>query len=62
MKNKYELALKYYTETKNEEQLQIAYKEIEFFNSICELFMWYYHFDLTSIDNYIYEKLSEEEK
>jgi len=31
MENKYQLAIKFFTETKNEEQLVIAYKEIEIF-------------------------------
>lgn len=38
MSAKYELAVKYYVETSNEQQLQMAYNELEVFNQSYENF------------------------
>jgi len=62
MENKYQLAIKFFTETKNEEQLNIAYKEIELFMQTYENFLFYYSFDPQNIAIKYYEALSEESK
>lgn len=62
MKNKYKLAIKFYTETRNEEQLQIAYKEIDKFYEIYYLYKYYYTFSPKRINKQIFPMLSEEEK
>jgi hypothetical protein len=52
MKLKYKVAVKYYNETKNSEQLQFAYKEIENFTENYINFKWYYKFNFDKIMNY----------
>jgi hypothetical protein len=62
MKNKYNFAIKFFTETKNEEQLELSYKEIEKFMSTFAKFKFYFIFSLNNIDDYVMEELTEEEK
>ena len=62
MENKYRLAIKFFTETKNEEQLSIAYKEIELFRETYESFLFYFAFDGKNIEKKHYDMLSEENK
>jgi hypothetical protein len=62
MQSKYSLAIKFFTETKNEEQINLAYKEIESFLTTYEEFSFYYLFDPLKIENWIVEGLSEEYK
>jgi len=62
MESKYHLAIKFFTETKNEEQLNIAYKEIELFMQTYENFLFYYTFDPKNIASKYYDALSEESK
>jgi hypothetical protein len=62
MKNKYKLAVKFYTETRNEEQLQIAYKEIDQFYENYYLFKFYYKFSAKKISKSIFSMLNEEDK
>lgn len=62
MKNKYNLAVKFFTESKNEEQLTISYKEIENFMSNYHTFKFNYKFCTMNIPNKIVEKLSDDEK
>ena len=62
MENKYRLAIKFFTETKNEEQLEIAYKEIDKFMETYENFLSYYKFDPKNVSEEILSKLSEENK
>lgn len=50
MKIKYKIAIKFFTETNNEEQLTIAYNEIENYLQQYYQFKWYYEFDPESID------------
>lgn len=50
MKSKYVLAVKFFTETKNEEQLNISYKEIHRFLDTYTEFIWFYSFDLKQIE------------
>jgi hypothetical protein len=47
MKLKYKLAVKFYTETKNQEQLNLAYKEIESFTENYKNFKYYYKLDFS---------------
>lgn len=51
MKLKYKVAVKFYTETRNQEQLDFAYKEIESFTENYNNFKWYYKFNLGKIKN-----------
>lgn len=62
MENKYHLAIKFFTETKNQEQLIIAYKEIESFMQTYENFLFYYNFDPKNIATKYYDALSEESR
>ena len=52
MKLKYKVAVKYYNETKNNEQLIFAYKEIENFIETYHNFKWFYKFQFDKIKNY----------
>jgi hypothetical protein len=49
MKKKYMLSIKFYTETKNDEQINYAYKELEALFETYESFKWYFNFDLTQL-------------
>jgi len=49
MKNKYLLAMKFYRESKNEEQLSLAYKEFDILLDIFYDFKWYIKFDINKI-------------
>jgi hypothetical protein len=51
MKLKYKVAVKFYTETKNQEQLDYAYKEIENFTENYNNFKWFYKFNIEKIKN-----------
>ena len=62
MENKYILALKFFTETKNEEQMDIAYNEIEAFMETYEYFLFYYFFDSNEIEPTFLDCLSDEIK
>jgi hypothetical protein len=46
MKQKYKIALKYYTETNNDQQLKIASNEIENFTESYVNFKWYFKFSI----------------
>ena len=62
MKSKYNLAVKFFTETKNQEQLDLTYKEYEAFHETFEQFKFFYKFKTESIDPKAYNQLTEEEK
>ena len=62
MKSKYNLAVKFFTETKNQEQLYLTYKEYEAFHETFEQFKFFYKFKIESIDPKAYNQLTEEEK
>lgn len=62
MEHKYRLAIKFFTETKNEEQLNIAYKEIDNFMQTYENFLFYFTFDSENINQKYYDGLSEAHK
>lgn len=62
MKSKYNLAVKFFTETKNKEQLELTYKEYESFHETFEQFKYFYKFEINSLDSKIINRLNEEEK
>ena len=62
MKSKYNLAVKFFTETKNQEQLDLTYKEYEGFHETFEQFKFFYKFKIESIDPKVINQLNEEEK
>ena len=62
MKSKYNLAVKFFTETKNQEQLDLTYKEYEAFHETFEQFKFFYKFKKESIDPKAFNQLTDEEK
>ena len=62
MKNKYNLAVKFFTETKNKEQLELTYKEYEGFHETYEQFKFFFKFKVETIDPKLLAQLTEEEK
>ena len=62
MKSKYNLAVKFFTETKNQEQLDLTYKEYEGFHEVFEQFKYFYKFKIETIDPKVINQLNEEEK
>lgn len=62
MRNKYHSAVKFYSDSKNEDQLVLSYKEIELFMGNFERFQWYMLFDPDSLPEDIYNDLTEEQK
>lgn len=62
MKKKYSMAIKFFTETKNEEQLEISYKEIESFMINFSSFKFFYRFQTFNIDEKAIIRLPEEIK
>jgi hypothetical protein len=59
MKSKYALAIKFFTESKNEEQLDLSYKEIEKFMTTYEEFKFFFNFSIQEIP---LDSLSDDEK
>jgi len=62
MRLKYHSAVKFFTESNNEEQIALSYKEIESFMTLFDNFLSYYKFNIANISDKYYEKLSEEYK
>ena len=62
MEIKYQSVIRFFTEAKNEEQLSIAYTEIEVFKHSYEDFLFYYTFDTKNILDKYYDHLSSELK
>lgn len=62
MKNYYRLAVKYFIETNNDDQLQITYKEVENYLEHLYQYEWYYYFDPEIIPTRLYKNLSKENK
>lgn len=62
MKSKYNMAVKFFNETKNEEQLALTYKEFESFHKSYEQFKFFYKFKINELDPKIKAQLTEEEK
>lgn len=53
MKTKYDLAIKYYSETGNFEQINLAYNELELFNQTYESFFYYLKLDNKTLESLI---------
>ena len=62
IENMYNLAIKFFTELKNEEQLNITYKEIENFMEIYQNFLFFLNFNSFKIKLEYIEALSEDLK
>ena len=62
IKNKYILAFKFFTETKNYTQLNLTYKEYEEFYGIYDKFKFFYKFSPNSLNETILKYLTENEK
>lgn len=60
MRSKYLLALKFFTETKNEEQLKILYKEIEGFLDNYSDFLIFIELDCMNLDPKLESRISQE--
>ena len=62
IKKKYNLAVKFFTETKNQAQLDLTYKEYESFYEVFNKFKNYYKFSTNKIDKKVIEQLNDNEK
>ena len=62
MRNKYYSAVKFYSDSKNEDQLDLSYKEIESFMQNFEKFHSYVNMDPENLPENIYNSLSENNK
>jgi hypothetical protein len=62
MKSKYNLAVKFFTESKNEEQLQLTYNEFEKFMTTYNKFKYYLNFSLQEVSDDVLNELTDEEK
>ncbi len=56
------MAIKFFTETKNEEQLEISYKEIECFMANYNSFKFFYKFQTLNLDEKALARLPEDTK
>lgn len=62
MQSKYYLAIKFFTETKNDEQLKLCYKEIEGFLQNFYEFKFFIELKATNIDPKVFSRLDHEEQ
>ena len=62
IKKKYNIAVKFFTETKNQLQLDLTYKEYESFYDIFKQFKFFYKFSVNSLDKKVIEQLNDNEK
>ena len=62
IKKKYNLAFKFFTENKNQAQLDLTYKEYESFYETFNKFKKFYKFSINTIENTVMEQLSDKEK
>lgn len=62
IKKKYNLAVKFFTETKNQAQLDLTYKEYESFYDVFNRFKSYYKFSINKIDKKVIQQLNDSEK
>jgi hypothetical protein len=62
MRNKYHSAVKFFSDSKNEEQLVLSYKEIEHFMGLFERYQWYFIFDPNEMAEDHFNSLSEEHR
>lgn len=58
----YEMAIKFFTESKNEKQLELSYKEVEDFMNTYSDFSFYYNFSSSNIEREIYDLLEQHER
>ncbi len=54
--------MKFYSDSKNEEQLSLSYKEIEPFMEKFDKFQWYFAFDSNNIEDELYNKIPEDQR
>ena len=62
MKKQYKQIIKYFSETKNTELIDLTYDEYEKFMDSYEKFKYYYNFEFDNIDPKAINRLNEEEK
>jgi tetratricopeptide (TPR) repeat protein len=62
MRRKYKYAIKFHTESANDKQVVIAYKEYEAFMGAFTRFKWFYSFDYNKMFNLVKTQISENEK
>ena len=62
IKKKYNLAFKFFTESKNQAQLDLTYKEYESFYETFNKFKKFYKFSINTIENKVIDQLSDKEK
>ena len=62
IKKKYNLAVKFFTETKNKDQLDLTYKEYESFYEVFNQFKYFYKFSVNSVEKKVLESLNDNEK
>ena len=62
IKKKYNLAVKFFTETKNKDQLDLTYKEYESFYEVYNQFKYFYKFSINSVEKKVLENLNDNEK
>jgi len=62
MKKQYKQIIKFFSETKNQELLDLTYDEYEKFMDSYDKFKFYYNFELDNIDPKAINRLNEEEK
>lgn len=62
IKKKYHLAVKFFTETKNQVQLDLTYKEYESFYETFDMFKKFYKFSINSVEKSVIEQLNDKDK
>lgn len=60
MKHKYIMAIKFFSESKNEEQIDLSYKEVEKFLTNFREFKLFYKFETFTIDEKILNRIPKE--
>ena len=62
MRLKYRYAIKFHSESANEKQIEIAYREFENYMDVYDKFKWFYSFDNNKKLNSVKNLLSDEDK
>lgn len=60
MKQKYSMAIKFFTETKNDEQLDLTYSEVEKFLTNFQEFKTFFKFSTFNLDEKLLNRLKEQ--
>lgn len=60
MKVKYELAIKYYIEMDNIQQINLTYEELEGFNQVYESFSYYCMMDKQIIESFNTDRINQQ--